>query len=237
MSAPSLRPRLLVVEDEPALREMLCLTLEGQGFAVRACADATQARQALAEEAPDLLLLDWMLPDMSGLDLLRQLRRQEATRELPVILLTARGEEESRVRGFAAGADDYVGKPFSPRELAARIRAVLRRAAPHVAGERLACAGLVLDPASHRVTAHGRPVALGPTEFRLLRFLMGHPERAFTRSQILDRVWGSAAEVEERTVDVHVRRLRKALAPTGHDRLVQTVRGVGYRFGPAEGGD
>ncbi len=222
-----------MVEDEPALREMLRLSLEGQGFAVRTCADATQAWRSLGEELPDLLLLDWMLPDVSGLDLLRRLRREEPTRELPVILLTARGEEEARVRGFAAGADDYVPKPFSPRELAARIRAVLRRAAPHVAGGRLAYAGLVLDPASCRVTAHGREVTLGPTEFRLLHFLMGHPERAFTRSQIVNRVWGSAAEVEERTVDVYMRRLRKALGPTGHDRLVQTVRGVGYRFDPA----
>ncbi len=239
MDAPSPRPRLLVVEDEPALRDMLRLALGQQGFEVQGCADVPAARRALAEARPDLLVLDWMLPGTSGLDFLRELRRGEATRELPVILLTARGEEEARVRGFAAGADDYVSKPFSPRELAARVRAVLRRAAPHAMGERLACAGLVLDPAAHRVTGHGRPLALGPTEFRLLRFLMAHPGRAFTRGQILDRVWGSAAEVEERTVDVYVRRLRRALAPTGHDRLVATVRGVGYRFagGPeGEGG-
>jgi two-component system phosphate regulon response regulator PhoB len=224
---------VLVVEDEPAIQDLLAYNLERAGYRVARAESAEQALRALAESLPDLVVLDWMLPGMSGFDLARRLRAQERTRALPVIVLTARAEERDKLAALEAGADDYVTKPFSPRELAARIKAVLRRRAPHATEDPVRAAGLVLDPSARRLTANGAPVALGPTEFRLLHFLMTHPERVHSRALLLDRVWGDHVFIEERTVDVHIRRLRKALAPSGHDRLIQTVRGSGYRFSSA----
>jgi len=221
---------ILIVEDEAAIREMVGFAISKAGFDLRQAADARDAELMIANRVPDLVLLDWMLPGVSGIELARRLKREETTREVPIIMLTARGEEEDKVRGFEVGADDYVTKPFSPRELIARIRAVLRRASPEGEDERIEVGPLVLDTAGHRVLAHGEEVHLGPTEFRLLRFLMGHPERVYSRSQLLDRVWGGNVYIEERTVDVHVRRLRKALEPSGCDGMLQTVRGSGYRF-------
>ncbi len=217
------------MEDEGAIREMICFNLARAGFEIAQAADARAARAAIADRRPDLVLMDWMLPDVSGLELTRQLKRDPQTKEIPVIMLTARGEEDDRVAGLDGGADDYVVKPFAPRELLARVRAVLRR---HGAadGEVVTAGTLVLDSASHRVSAGGVEVALGPTEYRLLEFFMRHPDRVYSRAQLLDRVWGGNVYVEERTVDVHIRRLRKALEPQGHDRLIRTVRGAGYRF-------
>ena len=221
---------ILIVEDEAAIREMTAHALVREGFEVEQAEDADQAINLIADRLPVLVLLDWMLPGMSGLELARRLKRDEMTRHLPVIMLTARGDEDDRVRGLESGADDYVSKPFSPRELVARIRAVLRRSGEPGPDERLECEGLVLDMLAHRVTGHGEPLDLGPTEFRLLRFFMSHPERVYSRSRLLDRVWGGNVYIEERTVDVHIRRLRKVLAPGGFDRFIQTVRGAGYRF-------
>ena len=223
--------RILVVEDERAIREMVVFTLKRAGFAVSEAEDASAARRALVDHSPDLVLLDWMLPDLSGLELARALRRDQATRELPIIMLTARAAEDDKVMGLESGADDYLTKPFSARELVARIQALLRRAAG-ADGEALAVGGLRLDPASHRVTVEGAEVTLGPTEYRLLKFFMSQPERVFSRAQVLDRVWGGNVYIEERTVDVHIRRLRKALTPHGCDAYIQTVRGSGYRFSP-----
>ncbi len=222
--------RVLVVEDDPAVREMVISSLERNGLESVSASDAMQASELLRTRPPDLVLLDWMLPQVSGAEWARGLKRDEQTRDIPIIMLTARGEEEDRVRGFDCGVDDYVTKPFSPRELIARIKAVLRRTAPATADEQLELGGLRLDPVSHRVTGNGEALELGPTEYRLLRFFMAHPDRVFTRTQLLDQVWGTNVYVEERTVDVHIRRLRKALAQTGHEQLVQTVRGAGYRF-------
>ncbi|SIT69242.1 two-component system, OmpR family, phosphate regulon response regulator PhoB [Ectothiorhodosinus mongolicus] len=221
---------VLLVEDDSAIREMLRLPLKKAGFLVAEAGDIATARQRLIEHEPQLILLDWMLPDVSGVEWARQLKQDKQTRELPIIMLTARGEEEDRVRGLEAGADDYVTKPFSPRELVARMKAVLRRVAPHTSEEVIETAGLRLDPVSHRVSGNGQSISIGPTEYRMLLFLMTHPERVFSRGQLLDHVWGTNVYVEERTVDVHIRRLRKTLEPTGHDHLVQTVRGTGYRF-------
>lgn len=221
---------VLLVEDEQAIREMVAMALERAGFRVRHAESAEDAQAAIQLSQPDLILLDWMLPGQSGIDYARRLKRDHATRELPIIMLTARGEEGDRIRGLDAGADDYVPKPFSPRELVSRVKAVLRRVQPTSAEEAIEIRGLRLDPVSHRVLAGSEPVAMGPTEFRLLHFFMTHTERVFNRTQLLDNVWGANVYVEERTVDVHVRRLRKALAPTGHDELVQTIRGAGYRF-------
>ncbi len=222
--------RLLLVEDEPAIREMLGYSLQRAGFDVVAAEDVATARRRIADRLPDLIILDWMLPDVSGIEYARALKRDDATRDVPIIMLTARVEEDDKVRGLDAGADDYMTKPFSPRELVARIGAVLRRTAPGGADERVAAGGLSLDLAGHRVSADGEAVALGPTEYRLLSFFMTHAERVYSRGQLLDRVWGSNVYVEERTVDVHIRRLRKALEPFGKDELIQTVRGAGYRF-------
>ncbi len=221
--------RVLIVEDEVAIREMVGFALRRAEFEMEEAADGSEAQARIFERRPDLLLLDWMLPDTSGIDLVRRLRKEAATADLPIIMLTAKGEEEDRIRGLETGADDYITKPFSPRELIARIRAVLRRASPDD-GERLEIGGLCLDSASHRVTAHGEQVDLGPTEYRLLQFLMRHADRVFSRSQLIDRVWGGGVYIEERTVDVHVRRLRKVLGPHRCDGLIQTVRGAGYRF-------
>jgi len=209
---------------------MVSFALTRAGFEVLEAADAQQAQTVVADELPDLLLLDWMMPGVSGLDLARRLKREDLTRDLPIIMLTARGEEEEKIRGLEVGADDYVTKPFSPRELVARIKAVMRRASPQSGEETIEFDGLEVDPAGHRVMASGRPLEMGPTEFRLLHFFVTHPDRVYSRSQLLDRVWGGNVYIEERTVDVHIRRLRKALSPEGHDRFVQTVRGAGYRF-------
>jgi two-component system, OmpR family, phosphate regulon response regulator PhoB len=221
--------RILVVEDERGIREMVCFNLGRAGYHVAHAADAREARAAIADQRPDLVLMDWMLPDISGLELTRQLKRDPETKEIPVIMLTARGEEDDRVAGLDGGADDYVVKPFAPRELLARIRAALRRL-DGVDEETVNAGTLTLDSASHQVSAGGIEVGLGPTEYRLLEFFMRHPDRVYSRVQLLDRVWGGNVYVEERTVDVHIRRLRKALTPTGHDRFIRTVRGAGYRF-------
>ncbi len=222
--------QVLIVEDERPIREMVSFSLRRAGFEVREAEDSRSARASLADRRPDLILIDWMLPDMSGLELTRAIKRDRDTRGLPVIMLTARAEEGDKVAGLEGGADDYMTKPFSPRELIARINAVLRRSAPNGDGELIAVEGLALDQASHRVLVGERTVPLGPTEYRMLEFFMTHPERVYTRDQLLDRVWGGNVYVEERTIDVHIRRLRKALEEFGYDRLVQTVRGSGYRF-------
>ena len=221
---------ILIVEDEQAIREMVAFALTGVGYEVGEAADARQAQTIISERLPDLILLDWMLPGISGIDFARRLKKEELTRELPIILLTARAEEEDKVQGLEGGADDYVTKPFSPRELVARIRAVLRRGGPGTEDEILQANGLMLDLASHRVSTGDALLEMGPTEYRLLEFFMSHPERVYSRGQLLDRGWGSNVYVEERTVDVHIRRLRKALEPFGHEALIQTVRGAGYRF-------
>ena len=223
-------PRILAVDDEPAVGEMLRFILEQDGFQTDFAEDATQALNLIRKARPDLILLDWMLPGMSGIELAGRLKGDSETESIPIIMLTAKGEENDKVRGLDIGAEDYVTKPFSARELLARIRTILRRVSPLLAGNALECEGLVLDPVSHRVTADSQTVDLGPTEFRLLHFFMTHRERVFSRGQLLDRVWGTNVYIEERTVDVHIRRLRKALEPAGFDALVQTVRGVGYRF-------
>jgi two-component system phosphate regulon response regulator PhoB len=220
---------ILVVDDEAAIRDMLSQTLRREGFNVITAADANEAKAEVVNQRPDLVLLDWMLPDVSGVELARQWKRDDLTRDLPVIMLTARVEEDDKIRGLESGADDYVTKPFSPRELMARISAVLRRAQP----EREALVnfnGLELDIAGHRISAEGKQVEMGPTEYKLLQFFMTHPERVYTRDQLIDRVWGGNVYIEDRTVDVHIRRLRKALSPVGYDNFIQTVRGSGYRF-------
>ena len=221
---------ILIVEDEAPIREMVAFTVGQAGYQVREAADVSQAHDRIADQLPDLILLDWMLPGVSGMEFLRRLKKDELTRRLPIIILTARGEESDRLRGFELGADDYVTKPFSPRELTARIKAVLRRSQPDGEDECIEVNGLILDTAGHRVSAEGRQIHMGPTEFRLLQFLMIHSERAFSRDQLLDRVWGVNVYVEDRTVDVYIRRLRKVLAPFGYDCMIQTVRGLGYRL-------
>lgn len=221
---------ILVVEDEPGIQEVLKFNLGQHGHDVLVAPDAEQAFGMLRGTLPDLILLDWMLPGMSGLDFARRVRADQRLKGVPIIMLTARTEERDKVLGLDTGADDYITKPFSPRELMARIKAVLRRRAPQMTEDPVEVANLRLDPVSHRVFGNGTPLELGPTEFRLLHFLMTHPERVYSRSQLLDHVWGDHVFVEERTVDVHIRRLRSALEPTGHDRLIQTVRGSGYRL-------
>ena len=222
--------RILVVEDEQPIRDLIAFGLRRAGCDVALAEHSRAALASIGDRRPDLVLVDWMLPDMSGLDLVRALRRDANTRDIPIMMLTARAEEADKVAGLETGADDYLTKPFSARELIARIQAVLRRSAPVGESERVDVEGLTLDQAGHRVTAGGRTVALGPTEYRLFAFLMTHPDRVYSRGQLLDRVWGGNVYVEERTVDVHIRRLRKSLEPSGHDRFVQTVRGAGYRF-------
>jgi two-component system phosphate regulon response regulator PhoB len=223
-------PVILAVEDEPAILELLKVNLVDAGYEVLTAPDAESAEQQLKEVLPDLVLLDWMLPGRSGLDWARSLRASARTRELPIIMLTARADETDKVAGLEAWVDDYVTKPFSPRELKARIKAVLRRRAPEAAQEPLEVGPLKLDPGTHRVTADGTAVALGPTEFRLLRFFLARPERVHTRMQLLDQVWGDHVYIEERTVDVHIRRLRLALEPFGRAGMIETVRGTGYRL-------
>jgi two-component system, OmpR family, phosphate regulon response regulator PhoB len=221
--------KILIVEDEAPIREMIAFHLARAGYETLEAADCRTARELLVDERPDLALIDWMLPDMSGLELTRMLKRDRENEELAVIMLTARADEYDKVAGLDSGADDYITKPFSPRELVARIQAVLRRSKSGD-GETVSSGILELDAAGHRVSANGREVRLGPTEYRLLKFLMMHQDRVYSRAQLLDRVWGANVYVEERTVDVHVRRLRKALASDGADDYIQTVRGAGYRY-------
>ena len=225
--------RILIVDDEPAIRDMVAFALRKGDFEPAHAGDAREAQSAIADRVPDLILLDWMLPGTSGLELARRWRKDSLTREVPIIMLTARGEENDRVGGLEPGVDDYVVKPFSARELLARIRAVMRRSRQDDEDGSVGVGGLRIDGAAHRVFAGDRPVAIGPTEYRLLHFFMTHPERVYSRTQLLDHVWGGSVYVEERTVDVHIRRLRKTLEPTGHDGMVQTVRGSGYRFSAA----
>ena len=227
---PFIAATILVVEDEPAIQELIAYNLKQAGHLPLRADNAEQALNLVANALPDLVLLDWMLPGLSGIEFARRLRADRRTRAIPIIMLTARTDEQDKLQGLETGADDYITKPFSPRELNARIKAVLRRRAPEMTDDLVQLGGLKLDPASHRVTGHGAPVELGPTEFRLLHFLMTHAERVHSRTQLLDQVWGDHVFVEERTVDVHIRRLRKALEPTELDALVQTVRGTGYRF-------
>jgi two-component system, OmpR family, phosphate regulon response regulator PhoB len=224
------QPQVLVVEDEAAIRDMIQFALERARMAVSTAADAQEALLRISEARPDIILLDWMMPGVSGLELTRRLRRDSFTEDIPIIMLTARVTEDDKVAGLEAGTDDYVIKPFSPRELLARIRAVLRRSNPADNDGQLRVGDLTLDTVSHRVLHRDEEVRMGPTEYRLLEFFMGHEGRAYSRSQILDHVWGANAYLEERTVDVHIRRLRKALEPSGTERYLQTVRGHGYRF-------
>ena len=221
---------ILVVEDEPAIQELVSFSCASNGYKVRRVDSVRSACEAIRRELPDLVILDWMLPDRSGIELLRDLRGEERTRGLPIILLTAKSAESDKVAGLDAGADDYVIKPFSPRELISRVRAVLRRRAPQHSGESLAYGPLTIDPSRHEVLVEGKAVKMGLAEFKLLKFMVGHPERVFSRGQLLDGVWGDHVFIEERTVDVHVLRLRKALSAAGAQGLVQTVRGLGYRL-------
>jgi len=221
---------ILVVEDEPAIQELVVCNLESAGHSVLRADSAEEALRMVQDAMPDLIVLDWMLPGISGIDFARRLRGDKRTQAVPLIMLTARADERDKLAGLETGADDYITKPFSPRELNARVKAVLRRRAPQATDDLVEAAGLILDPATHRVTGNGQVLSLGPTEFRLLHFFMTHAERVHTRVQLLDQVWGDHVFVEERTVDVHIRRLRKALEPSGHDQLVQTVRSSGYRF-------
>jgi two-component system phosphate regulon response regulator PhoB len=219
---------ILIVEDEPAILELIAVNLQHAGFETLRAKSAEEAGRLLGDVLPDLVLLDWMLPGQSGLALARRLRGDARTKEMPMIFLTARADETDKLAGLESGADDYITKPFSTKELVARIRAVLRRRKPQHGDQPVDVAGLVLDPAAHRVTGNGQPLALGPTEFRLLHYLLTHPNRVYSRAQLLDEVWGDHVFIEERTVDVHIRRLRQALAPSGHDALIETVRGSGY---------
>ncbi|MDH3336410.1 MAG: phosphate regulon transcriptional regulator PhoB [Gammaproteobacteria bacterium] len=221
--------KILIVEDETPIREMIAFHLARAGYETLEAPNCQVARELLADERPALALIDWMLPDMSGLELTRMLKRNSENDDLAIIMLTAKADEHDKVTGLESGADDYITKPFSPRELLARIQAVLRRAGTSD-GETLSAGLLEIDTAGHRVTANGREIRLGPTEYRLLKFLMTHPDRVYSRTQLLDRVWGANVYVEERTVDVHVRRLRKALGAEAADTYIQTVRGSGYRF-------
>jgi two-component system phosphate regulon response regulator PhoB len=221
---------ILVVEDEPAIQELISVTLTRNGHSVTRTANAAEAYRAVSAALPDVILLDWMLPDGSGLSIARRLRSEARTREVPIIMLTARAADDDKVAGLDSGADDYVTKPFSPRELEARIQAVLRRRTPQLSKEAVEIEALVLNPATRTVTGSGERLKMGPTEFELLHFFMTHPDRVYGRAQILDQVWGDHVFLEDRTVDVHIRRLREALSPSGHDRLVETVRGAGYRF-------
>jgi two-component system phosphate regulon response regulator PhoB len=232
-----MQKRILIVDDEPAIREMVAFALRKADFEPAHAGDAREAQASIADRIPDLILLDWMLPGTSGLELARRWRRDAQTREIPIIMLTARGEEDDRVGGLEAGVDDYVVKPFSARELLARIRAVMRRSHEDDADGSVSAGRLRIDGSAHRVFAQvdgvDAPIAIGPTEYRLLHFFMTHPERVYSRAQLLDHVWGGSVYVEERTVDVHIRRLRRTLEPGGLDAMVQTVRGAGYRFSTA----
>ena len=221
---------ILVVEDEPVTQKLIAANLERAGHRVMRAASVPEAVAAIRDVLPDLVLLDWVLPDVTGVNFARRLRTDQRTRDIPIIMLTGRSQEMDKVTGLEAGADDYITKPFSTRELLARVKAVIRRRAPLLGGEVVEIAGLRLDPAARRITGSGKSIELGATEFRLLHFFMLHPDWVYTRGQLLDEVWGDHVFVEERTVDVHIRRLRQALQPTGHAKLLETVRGTGYRF-------
>lgn len=223
---------ILVVDDEPAICEMIRTCLEMAGFKVRLAANGHLAHQMIVNDRPDLVLLDWMMPMVSGIELARRLKRDELTADIPLIMLTARSDEDDRINGLETGADDYVVKPFSPRELVARVRALLRRSGSLVDDQPVVADQLSIDRKAQKASIAGQPVTLGPLEFRLLEFFMLHPDRVFSRGQLLDRVWGGNVYVDERTVDVHIRRLRKALSPQGQEQMIQTVRGTGYRFSP-----
>ncbi|CBV44300.1 phosphate regulon transcriptional regulator PhoB [Halomonas elongata] len=220
---------VLIVDDEAPIREMIAVALEMADYHVLEADNAQAAHAMIVDHQPDLVLLDWMMPGTSGIELARRLKREETTAEMPIIMLTAKSEEDNKIQGLDAGADDYITKPFSPRELVARLKAVLRRSTPHGVEDPVEVDGLLLDPVSHRVSVDGNSLEVGPTEYRLLQFFMTHQERAYTRGQLLDQVWGGNVYVEERTVDVHIRRLRKALGDP-YQQLIQTVRGTGYRF-------
>ena len=220
---------VLIVDDEAPIREMIAVALEMADYDYLEAADAREAHALIVDKQPDLILLDWMLPGTSGVELARRLKKEEATAEIPIIMLTAKVEEDNKIQGLEVGADDYITKPFSPRELVARLKAVLRRTTPPGVETPIEVDGLTLDPVGHRVTTETGALNIGPTEYRLLQFFMTHQERVYTRSQLLDQVWGGNVYVEERTVDVHIRRLRKALGDQ-YDHLIQTVRGTGYRF-------
>ena len=221
---------ILVVEDEPAIQELIAVSLARNGHEVRRAASADETYRAVSDALPDVILLDWMLPDSPGPVITRRLRSDVRTREVPIIMLTARAGDDDKVAGLESGADDYITKPFSPRELEARIQAVLRRRAPQLSKEAIEIEGLTINPATRKVTGSGKTLKMGPTEFELLHFFMTHTDRVYGRAQILDQVWGDHVFIEDRTVDVHIRRLRDALTPSGHDDLVETVRGAGYRF-------
>jgi two-component system phosphate regulon response regulator PhoB len=222
--------KILIVDDEQPLREMICYALHQADFECLQAEDTTAASRCISSSRPDLILLDWMLPQMSGVEFAKKLRSNELYQDIPVIMLTARSEEHDMLKGFESGCDDYITKPFSTRELVARITAILRRAAPDKGKDTICQGGLCIDVPSHRVMADDKEISLGPTEFRLLKYLMTHQNRVYNRGQLLDRVWGETVYIEERTVDVHIRRLRKALEPLEMDHLIQTVRGSGYRF-------
>jgi len=228
-----MQANILVVEDESAIQELIAINLEQSGQRASRAGSAEQAMEMIQLELPDLILLDWMLPGVSGIEFARKLRGESRTRKVPIIMLTARGEEEDKLRGLETGADDYITKPFSVRELQARIKAVLRRRAPEITDDVIEYHGLKLDPASHRITGKGKDLQMGPTEFRLLHFFLTHAERVYSRTQLLDHVWGDHVFIEERTVDVHIRRLRAALTKSGHQTFIQTIRGSGYRFSRA----
>ncbi len=225
-------PKLLLVEDDTALAELLEYRFESEGYNVSVTPDGEEAMMLAAEDPPDLVILDWMIEGISGIEVCRRLRRDQATAHVPIIMLTAREAEDDRVRGLETGADDYLTKPFSPRELLARVSAVLRRVRPALAGEEIAAGDLKLDPVAHRVERRGRQLHIGPTEYRLIKFFMEHPRRVFSRSQLLDAVWGTGSEIEERTVDVHIRRLRKAIAVENVRDPIRTVRSAGYALEP-----
>lgn len=222
--------RILVVEDEISIREMVCFVLEQNGYQTEEAEDYDSALRAIYASYPDLILLDWMLPGGSGIQLIKQLKRELETKDIPIVMLTARGEEDDRVRGLDVGADDYITKPFSLKELVARLNAVMRRFSASEVEQVIEVQGLQLDPVAHRVVARNCSLDISPTEFKLLHFFMAHPERVYSREQLLNHVWGTNVYVEDRTVDVHIRRLRKVLGNSGHDNLIQTVRGTGYRF-------
>ena len=221
---------VLIVDDEAAIRGMLCIALEAADFNVLDAENAQQAHAMIIDKQPDMVLLDWMMPGTTGLELLRRLKRDELTAKTPIIMLTAKAEEDSKIAGLDSGADDYIPKPFSPRELISRVNAVLRRIGREALKEPISIGELIFDPLGHRVSIAGEPINLGPTEYRLLQFFLTHQERVYSRGQILDYVWGGNVYLDERTVDVHIRRLRKAISVAGHENYVQTVRGAGYRF-------
>jgi two-component system phosphate regulon response regulator PhoB len=225
-------PKILIVDDEEAIRQMLAFALQGEGYECKQAANITEAQAHMSRERPDLILLDWMLPGISGVDFVRRIRRDTRLNQVPILMLTAKADEADKIRGLDSGADDYITKPFSTREMLARVRATLRRKGTDTGGEVITAGAIRIDMQTHQVTINEQPLEVSPTEFRLLRFFMTHPERVYTRGQLLDAVWGDASYIEERTVDVHIRRLRKLLEPFGLEEMIKTVRSVGYRFSP-----